>query len=159
MDLKSLNKKTRNLWLVLGLVWFVIFSIIAILFTVYTPDIQKVYLIVLCVIAILLLIFWSIIYPLLRYHYAKYGYSKEKIIIEKGVFFHHRIIIPTIQIQDLHITQGPFMLMCNLAGVIISTAGSTYCINGLTLEEANKMVEELENNLKNRIEEKNEKEI
>ena len=68
------------------------------------------------------------------------------------------MVIPVCQIQDLHRTQGPLMMMLHLSGVTISTAGSNFDISTLTTAEADQMIDELESNLETRIEEqKNEK--
>ena len=67
-------------------------------------------------------------------------------------------VIPVCQIQDLHRTQGPLMMMLKLSGVTISTAGSNFDISTLTTDEADRMIDELEHHLEIRVgEQKNEK--
>ena len=63
------------------------------------------------------------------------------------------------QIQDLHRTQGPLMMLLNLSGVTISTAGSNFDLSTLTTAEADRMLDELEQYLEARIEEQKNEEI
>ena len=82
----------------------------------------------------------------------------KRIIVKQGVVFRQRVVIPVCQIQDLHRTQGPIMMLFGLSGVIISTAGSNFQISTLTTDEADRMIDHLERHLETRIEElKNEK--
>jgi membrane protein YdbS with pleckstrin-like domain len=69
------------------------------------------------------------------------------------------VVIPVCQIQDLHRTQGPLMMLLKLSNVTISTAGSNFDISTLTTPEADRMVDELERNLEKRIEERKNEEI
>ena len=94
-----------------------------------------------------------IIYPSLKYHYYSYSYDQTIIKINKGIIFRNKILIPVIQIQDLHLNQGPIMLLFKLASFEVSTAGSNYVINGLKYQECEKMVNEIHEFLENRIEE------
>ena len=96
--------------------------------------------------------------PLLRYKMYAWGYDEKRIIVKQGVIFKQRVVIPVCQIQDLHRTQGPIMMLLKLSGVTISTAGSNFDISTLTTEQADCMIDELERNLEMRVWElKNEK--
>lgn len=100
----------------------------------------------------------TLIMPTLRYKMYAWGYDDKRIIVKQGVIFRQRVVIPVCQIQDLHRTQGPLMMLLKLSGVTISTAGSNFDISTLTTAEADRMIDELEHNLETRIEEqKNEK--
>ena len=100
----------------------------------------------------------TLIMPTLRYKMYAWGYDDKRIIVKQGVIFRQRVVIPVYQIQDLHRTQGPLMILLKLSGVTISTAGSNFDISTLTTAEADRMIDELEHNLETRIEEqKNEK--
>ena len=101
----------------------------------------------------------TLILPALRYKMYAWGYDDKRIIIKQGVIFRQRVVIPVCQIQDLHRTQGPLMMMLKLSGVTISTAGSNFDISTLTTAEADNMIDELEHNLETRIEELKNEEI
>ena len=107
---------------------------------------------------VLLLLCLTLIMPALRFKMYEWGYDDKRIIVRQGVIFRQRVVIPICQIQDLHRTQGPIMMMLKLSGVTISTAGSNFDISTLTTEEADRMIDDLEHNLETRAEElKNEK--
>ena len=107
---------------------------------------------------VFLLLCLTLILPALRFKMYEWGYDDKRIIVRQGVIFRQRVVIPVCQIQDLHRTQGPIMMMLKLSGVTISTAGSNFDISTLTTDEADRMIDDLEHNLETRIEElKNEK--
>ena len=104
-------------------------------------------------IPILLLLCVTLIMPVLRYKMYAWGYDDKRIIVKQGVIFRERVVIPVCQIQDLHRTQGPIMMMLRLSGVTISTAGSNFDISTLTTDEADRLIDALEESLEARVEE------
>ena len=95
---------------------------------------------------VILLVSLTLIMPVLRFKMYAWGYDDKRIIVKQGVIFRQRVVIPVCQIQDLHRTQGPIMMMLKLSGVTISTAGSNFDISTLTTPQADRMiVEELRN--------------
>ena len=163
MELKRLDKSVLKLWYIraaiisLVLIGFMA-GVIAILLSTEVPS--KVILAVSLGVGIpvALLLCLTLIMPVLRYKMYAWGYDDKRIIVKQGVVFKQRVVIPVCQIQDLHRTQGPLMMMINLSGVTISTAGSNFNISTLTTSEADHMIDELEHNLETRVEEqKNEK--
>ena len=110
-------------------------------------------------IPVALLLAITLIMPALRYKMYAWGYDDKRIIVKQGVIFRQRVVIPVCQIQDLHRTQGPIMMMLKLSGVTISTAGSNFDISTLTTAEADRMIDELERNLEARIEKLRNEEI
>lgn len=154
LDLFSLEKRIRTIWLVIGGICFALACIVLGIIIAVGNE----YLLPILISGIIVLLILGLLcfgYPILKYKFYKYGYNDRKIIINKGVIFRHRIIVPVCQIQDLHIYQGPIMTIFKLSGVIISTAGSNYIINGISNENAKKMVQDLENDLQKRIEDIN----
>jgi len=107
----------------------------------------------------LLLIGITLVMPALRYKAYAWGYDGKRIIVKQGVIFRQRVVIPVCQIQDLHRTQGPIMMMLRLSGVTISTAGSNFNISTLTTDEADCLIDALEENLEARVEEQKNEEI
>lgn len=104
-------------------------------------------------IPVLFLLGFTLIMPVLRYKMYAWGYDDRRIIVKQGVIFRQRVVIPVCQIQDLHRTQGPIMMLLGLSGVTISTAGSNFDISTLTTEEADRLIDDLEENLEARVEE------
>ena len=110
-------------------------------------------------IPILLILCITLIMPALRYKMYAWGYDDKRIVVKQGVIFRQRVVIPVCQIQDLHRTQGPLMMMLKLSGVTISTAGSNFNISTLTTEESDRLIDVLEQNLEARVEELKNEEI
>ncbi len=110
-------------------------------------------------IPVLLALSAILILPLLCYKMYRWGYDERRIIVKRGVIFRERVVIPVCQIQDLHRTQGPFMMLLRLGGVTISTAGSNFTISTLTEEEADRLIDALEGMLEARVEELKNEEI
>ena len=106
-----------------------------------------------------LLICITLIMPALRYKMYAWGYDDKRIVVTQGVIFRQRVVIPVCQIQDLHRTQGPIMIMLKLSNVTISTAGSNFDISTLTTAEADRLIDALEKNLETRVEELKNEEI
>ena len=107
----------------------------------------------------LLLLGLTLALPALRFKMYAWGYDEKRITVRQGVIFRHNVVIPICQIQDLHRTEGPIMMMLGLSDVTISTAGSNFDISTLIREEAEKLVCELEKKLEARIEELKNEEI
>ena len=164
MELKKLDKAVLKLWYIRAAIGALALiggfaSVTAILVATGAP--HKVVLAVLLSVGIVvaLLLGCTLIMPALRYKMYAWGYDDKRIIVKQGVIFRQRVVIPICQIQDLHRTQGPLMMMLKLSGVTISTAGSNFAISTLTTTEADRMIDELERNLEARIEELRNEEI
>ena len=110
-------------------------------------------------IPVILLLCIILILPVLRYKMYAWGYDDKRIVVKQGVVFRQRVVIPVCQIQDLHRTQGPIMMILGLSGVTISTAGSNFDISTLTTDEADRLIDALEQNLETRVEELKNEEI
>ena len=164
MELKKLDKRVLKLWYVreaIGSLALVgVFTSVAVILNA-TGASSNVTLAVLFGIGIpvALLLAITLIMPLLRYKMYAWGYDDKRIVVKQGVIFRKRVVIPVCQIQDLHRTQGPLMMMLKLSGVTISTAGSNFDISTLTTAEADRMIDELERNLEARVEELKNEEI
>lgn len=91
-----------------------------------------------------ILALFLLIYPFLYYRRYRYYYDEQRIYISFGVIFHHQIVIPISQLQDIHLFQGPIMQLVKLTSLIVSTAGSNFSVQFLLGEDAKKMVSDLE---------------
>ena len=164
MELKKLDRRVLKLWYIraamLSLVLIGVFAVVAaLMIAAEAPD--GVVPIVLLGIGIPDAFFLglTLIMPVLRFRMYAWGYDDQRIIVKEGVIFRHRVVIPICQIQDLHRTQGPLMLLLKLSGVTISTAGSNFDISTLTTQEADCLIDRLEENLEARIKELKNEEI
>lgn len=164
MKMNKLNKNVLKLWYIraaigaLALVGVAVSALAILLVTGASGNV------VLAVslgvgIPVLLLLCVTLILPALRYRMYAWGYDDKRIVVKQGVIFRQRVVIPVCQIQDLHRTQGPIMMMLGLGGVTISTAGSNFDISTLTTEEADRLIDALEQNLEIRVEELKNEEI
>ena len=164
MKMNKLDKSVLKLWYVRAAI-AALALVAAFVCAVVIPNIAgapgNVKLAVLLVvgIAVALLLCLVLIMPLLSYKMYSWGYDDKRIIVKEGVIFRKRVVIPVCQIQDLHRTQGPIMMLFKLSGVTISTAGSNFDISTLTTEEADRLIDDLEKNLETRIEELKSEEI
>lgn len=164
MELKKLDKAVLKLWYIrASIVSLVLVGVVASAAMILkaTGVENDAALAVLSVVGIpvVLLLGITLILPALRYNMYAWGYDDKRIVVKRGVIFRKRVVIPVCQIQDLHRTQGPLMMMLKLSGVTISTAGSNFDISTLTTDEADRMIDELERNLETRIEELKNEEI
>lgn len=164
MELKKLDKSVLKLWYIRAaigsLALVAVFASAAVILVAAGASGAVTLAVLLGVgIPVALLLGFTLIMPALRYQMYAWGYDDKRIIVKQGVIFRKRVVIPICQIQDLHRTQGPLMMLLKLSGVTISTAGSNFDISTLTTEEADRMIDDLERNLEARIEERKNEEI
>ena len=163
MNMKKLDKSVLKLWysraVIISLVLIGMFASVAVIL-IFAEAPSNVMLAILLGAGSLdgLLLFVTLIMPILRYKMYSWGYDDRRIIVKQGVIFRQSVVIPICQIQDLHQTQGPIMMAFSLSDVTISTAGSNFNISTLTTVEAEALIDDLESILEARLEEqKNEK--
>ncbi len=96
---------------------------------------------------------WSIFIPLPFAHWSyenyKYELQKDRIYIERGIIWKRYASIPYERVQNVDIIRGPLTRMFGLSDLHIQTAGASAeamvegKIPGITVEEANKLREEI----------------
>ena len=164
MEMNKLDKSVLKLWYIrasvgaLALVGVVLAALVA-LIAAEAPGNVMLAVMLIVGIPVLLLLCLTLIMPVLRHKMYAWGYDEKRIVVKQGVIFRQRVVIPVCQIQDLHRTQGPVMMMLKLSGVTISTAGSNFVISTLTTAEADRLIDALEENLEARVEELKNEEI
>lgn len=151
MKLKKLDKKVKILWFIESVIWVALILVGVILPIIFADESVKLILALSLGIPMGLLSIFLLVYPILRYNFYSYYYDEERILIYKGVIFKRSVILPVRQIQDIHIYQGPLMLIMGLSGVSVSTAGSNFNIACINKNDAKIMVDDLETNLNNRL--------
>lgn len=164
MELKKLNKSVLKLWYIraaivsLALIGVFVGSIVILIAASAPADVRLAVLMAVGI-PVFILLGFTLIMPVLRYKMYAWGYDDKRIVVKEGVIFRHRVVIPICQIQDLHREQGPIMMLLKLSDVTISTAGSNFDISTLTTDEADSMIDDLEEKLEVRIEEQKNEEI
>ena len=158
MKMNRLDKSVLKLWYIRALIGAlaligVMVAVLAILLAAEAPSNVTLAVSLSVGIPVLLLLCLILILPVLRYRMYAWGYDDKRIAVKQGVIFRQRVVIPVCQIQDLHRTQGPIMMMLGLSGVTISTAGSNFDISTLTTAEADRLIDALEQTLEVRVEE------
>ena len=164
MELKKLNKNVLKLWYIraailsLALIGVFISAIVIPSLSGATADVRLAVLLAVGL-PVFILLGFTLVMPVLRYRMYAWGYDDKRIVVKEGVIFRHKVVIPICQIQDLHRKQGPIMMLLKLSDVTISTAGSNFDLSTLTTDEADCMIDDLENKLEARIEEQKNEEI
>lgn len=164
MELKKLDKAVLKLWYIragiVALMLIGVFVAAAIILGIAGASNEVTLAVLLGVgIPVALLLSLVLIWPVLRYRMFSWGYDDKRIVVKEGVIFRKSVVIPICQIQDLHRMQGPIMILLGLSDVTISTAGSNFDLSTLTVEDADRMINELEESLEARIEEQGREEI
>ena len=164
MEMEKLNKNVLKLWYirasfsVLALIGIFVSAAIILAATDASSNVTLAVLLGIGI-PVGLLLGITLIMPLLRYKLFSWGYDDKRIIVKQGVIFRQKVVIPICQIQDLHRMQGPIMMMLKQSDVEISTAGSNFRLCTLTTDEADRMIDDLEEKLETRIEELKNEEI
>ena len=158
MNLNKLDKNVLKLWYVRAAIaaFALVGALVSVLVILLATEVPGNIILAVSLgagIPILLLLCFILIMPALRYKMYAWGYDDKRIIVKQGVIFRQRVVIPVCQIQDLHRTQGPIMMIFGLSGVTISTAGSNFDISTITTDEADRLIDALEQNLEVRVEE------
>lgn len=144
MQYQALPKKVLSLWLLRGALG-AIPTLAAFLVTLFLCEgVARLCVAIFGGVSVLIALFFMLGFPALRFARYKYAYDEKRISVCRGVIFRESILIPLYQIQDLHKTEGPLMMLLGLAGVSLSTAGSSFSLATLQGEEVDRMISELE---------------
>ncbi len=153
MELQSVSKKAKMLWMIGNVIWLIILTAAVAVGLMLCWDTGAFALaaaiggVSWLILAVLLLI-----WPGLQYKAYAYGRDDKRLYLQRGVIFKHQITAPVCQIQDLHFYEGPIMRLFGLGKVMVSTGGSNFDISGLEKAQAQALIEELEQKLRARIE-------
>ncbi len=152
MDFNKLSKKAKYYWVITSIIFALIILAVALTVILTVNDNLTLIFALSVGVPCFLLSAFIVVYAFLKYHFYKYAYNEEKVIISYGVIFKHTIVVPICQIQDLHVYEGPIMMALKLKGVILSTAGSNFEIKCIEKDVAQKLVDDVEVFLKKRLE-------
>jgi membrane protein YdbS with pleckstrin-like domain len=76
-------------------------------------------LLIITFIAILISSYWAHLF----YNSYQYYITDSEIVVESGVLFHRKTIIPLRRIQNVNVVQGPIMRIYGVKSILIETAG------------------------------------
>lgn len=150
-QMKRISPKVKKLFYVTNIFLLLPFIAYYVGFMLIVGNIERIAIGIPCGILLVALIVWLMIYPSLYYKNYRYDFDKDRIFISLGVIFKRQIVIPVIQIQDIHSYEGPIMQLLHLKSVIISTAGSNFTINYLIIEAAKELTDSLEYGLNKKL--------
>ncbi len=149
MELQKICKRTKTMWYIRNIIFLIAVSFIT-LIAVLISDFSLVTAI--AGVSWLILAVLLLIWPYLSYKNYSYRYDDKRFYIAYGVIFKHEITAPFCQIQDLHFYEGPIMRLFKIGKVIFATGGSNFELTGLDKDLAHKIIEEVEELLRTRIE-------
>ncbi|KPK65359.1 MAG: hypothetical protein AMS21_04885 [Gemmatimonas sp. SG8_38_2] len=88
----------------------------------------------------------SLLWPPLRYRFWHWDVRPDRVLIQKGVIWRSRSVIPRVRVQHVDTRSSPLQRRFGLSSLIIYTAGTRGAdaeIPGLAAEEAEALREEL----------------
>lgn len=95
--------------------------------------------------------------PIIDYKSWTYEVTNDKIDFTRGIFVKKRTIVPIIKIEHIKINRGPVNSRLGLANIEIFTAGGSHEIPNIEVKVAEEIGEYLNNKIKEKVEEFNEK--
>ncbi|NFN17464.1 hypothetical protein FDB52_00650 [Clostridium botulinum] len=98
-----------------------------------------------------------IVNPIIEYKTWVYELTSDKIDFTQGIFTKKRTIVPIIKIEHIKINRGPINSKLGLANIEIFTAGGSHEIPNIEVKVAEEIGEYLNNKIKEKVEEFNEK--
>ncbi|VEU81044.1 PH domain-containing protein [Haploplasma axanthum] len=90
----------------------------------------------------------NFVIPFFIYKMYSYELTEDHIVIQKGVLFRKKIIVPIKRIQHLEKLQGPIQNLFNQSSIQFFTAGSVEVLNGLNVDIADSIILDVEKKLK-----------
>ena len=88
----------------------------------------------------------ALVWPGLRYRYWRWRVQPDRVLIQKGVVWRSRSLIPRVRIQHVDTRTSPLQRWLGLASLVIYTAGTRGAdaeIPGLAADQAVQLREEL----------------
>ncbi len=89
---------------------------------------------------------FALVWPGLRYRFWRWQILVDRAVIERGVVWRARSVIPRVRIQHVDTRTSPLQRWLGLASLVIYTAGTRGAdaeIPGLAAEDAERLREEL----------------
>jgi membrane protein YdbS with pleckstrin-like domain len=89
---------------------------------------------------------FAVLWPGLRYRFWRWQVEADRVLIQKGVVWRSRSLIPRVRIQHVDTHSSPLQRWLGLNSLVIYTAGTRGAdaeIPGLAADEAERLREEL----------------
>ena len=89
---------------------------------------------------------FALFWPPLRYRFWLWAVGSDRVVIQKGVIWRSRSLIPRVRVQHVDTRTSPIQRWHGLSSLVIYTAGTRGAdaeIPGLATEEAERLREEL----------------
>ena len=78
-----------------------------------------------------------------RYRFHRYEVTSEDLAFQKGYIFRQTTYVPINRIQHIETEQGPFLRKENLMAITIHTAATSHTVDGLTIDQAEKLRQQM----------------
>ncbi|MGX7030371.1 PH domain-containing protein [Vagococcus zengguangii] len=78
-----------------------------------------------------------------RYRFHRYEVTPEDLAFQNGYIFRATTYVPINRIQHIETKQGPFLRQANLMAVTIHTAATSHSVEGLTVEQAQELRQQI----------------
>lgn len=78
-----------------------------------------------------------------RYRFTRYQISSVAVEMQSGMIFKKRVAIPIARVQNVTLNAGPLLQWQKLTKVSIATASTNHGIEGLELDEAEALREQI----------------
>lgn len=166
MVYEKLHKNSKKSWFIARIIWAVIISTIifiirkVLLEELNLEELNSGFEFLINIISLVVIggsLLNAIVYPIIEYKQWKYCIDEDKIEFSEGIFFVKTIFVPIVRIQHVEIKEGPINRILKLADVIINTAGGSHKIPNLEINKAKDIGLYLNNKVKKKVEDLNEK--
>lgn len=100
--------------------------------------------------AVLVLAAGLMTFPALNYSCFSYCINQNRVEIKSGVLNKNHALIPISKIQHISVTSGPVTRAFSIARLNVFTAGGVYHLDGLNIQKAEEISEQLKNSVLNK---------
>lgn len=138
---QKLNPKIKTVWRISALIVTLIcvlpcWGIGALICLDQAPEAMDTLCLVFGIILAVLLAFFCLFMPTLRFLQWSYEIGVHHLELRHGIFWRTQLLVPFIRVQDTNINQGPLMRAFGLSAVTVSTAAGSHTIPGIDADKA-----------------------
>lgn len=150
IEYKRIDPKAKKCMRVVALIWnLILFAVIVIALAIlFSEEIISTFLFIcIGVAALLLLLAYVIVSPVIRYNRYRYFIDDDMLVVVEGLFFVTKSIAPIERIHQIAVKRGPIDRMYGMSNVVVTTAGGEVKIAFLD----NDIAEEIADRLRIRV--------